>query len=75
LIAFWTILHGLVAIALLGAITHQGLTVWRSPAPARLFIDPLPLGFRRTVYDVDLDPLRGDIRAWCVHLSHVRARR
>ena len=39
MIAFWTILHGLVAIALLGAITHQGMTVWRRPAPARLFID------------------------------------
>lgn len=39
MIAFWTILHGIVAIGLLGAITHQGLTVWRKPAPARLFID------------------------------------
>jgi hypothetical protein len=38
-IAFWTILHGVLAIGLLGAITHQGLTVWRKPAPARLFID------------------------------------
>lgn len=39
MIAAWTILHGIVAIALLGAITHQGLTVWRKPAPADLFID------------------------------------
>ena len=39
MIAFWTILHGIIAIGLLGAITHQGLTVWRKPAPARLFID------------------------------------
>lgn len=38
-IAVWTILHGIVAIALLGAITHQGLTVWRRPTPADLFID------------------------------------
>jgi hypothetical protein len=36
---FWTILHGIVAIGLLGAITHQGLTVWRKPAPATLFVD------------------------------------
>ena len=34
------ICHGLTAIALLGAITHQGLGVWRdTPAPARLFVD------------------------------------
>lgn len=39
MIAFWTILHGILAIALLGAITHQALTVWRKPAPAQLFID------------------------------------
>jgi hypothetical protein len=39
MIAFWTILHGLVAMALLGAITHQGLSVWRKPAPATLFVD------------------------------------
>lgn len=39
MMAFWTILHGILAIGLLGAITHQGLTVWRRPAPARLFID------------------------------------
>ena len=39
MIAFWTILHGLVAIFLLGAITHQGLSVWRKPAPARGFVD------------------------------------
>lgn len=39
MIAFWTILHGLVAIALVGAITHQGLSVWRRPAPARRFFD------------------------------------
>jgi hypothetical protein len=39
MIMFWTILHGLFAIALLGAITHQGLTVWRKPAPAQRFVD------------------------------------
>ena len=39
MIAFWDIVHALVAIALLGAITHQGLGVWRKPAPARQFID------------------------------------
>jgi hypothetical protein len=39
MIAFWTILHGLVAIVLVGAISHQGLTVWRKPAPARVFFD------------------------------------
>jgi hypothetical protein len=26
-------------IGLLGAITHQGLTLWRKPAPAQLFVD------------------------------------
>jgi hypothetical protein len=39
MIAVWTILHGIVAIALLGAVTHQGLTVWRKPATAELFIN------------------------------------
>ncbi len=39
MIAFWTILHGIIAIALLGATTHQGLTIWRKPAPAELFVD------------------------------------
>jgi hypothetical protein len=39
MIAFWTILHGIIAIGLLGATTHQGLTVWRKPAPAQLFVD------------------------------------
>lgn len=39
MIAFWTILHGLVSIALIGAVTHQGLTVWKKPAPATRFID------------------------------------
>lgn len=39
MITFFTLLHGLVAIALLGAITHQGLTVWRKPGPADLFIN------------------------------------
>ena len=39
MIAFWTILHGIIAIGLLGAITHQGLTVLRKPAPTQLFID------------------------------------
>jgi len=38
MIVFWTILHGIVAIALVGAITHQGLTIWRKPAPAQVFI-------------------------------------
>ena len=36
---FLLILHGLVAIALIGAITHQGLSVWRRPSPAKAFID------------------------------------
>lgn len=39
MITFWTILHGIVAVGLLGAITHQGLTVWRKPAPADIFVD------------------------------------
>lgn len=39
MIAFWTILHGIVAIGLLGAVTHQGLTVWRKPSPSLLFVD------------------------------------
>jgi hypothetical protein len=39
MIAFWTILHGIIAIGLLGATTHQGLTVWRKPAPSERFID------------------------------------
>ena len=39
MIAFWDILHALVAVFLLGAITHQGLSVWRKPAPARAFVD------------------------------------
>jgi hypothetical protein len=39
MIAFWTILHGLVGMVLLGAVSHQGLSVWRRPAPARVFID------------------------------------
>lgn len=38
MIAFWTILHGIVSIGLIGAVTHQGLSVWRRPAPAQLFI-------------------------------------
>ncbi len=28
-----------MAMGLVGAGTHQGLTVWRRPAPAELFID------------------------------------
>ena len=36
---FLVILHGLVSIALIGAITHQGFSAWRRPAPARLFVD------------------------------------
>jgi hypothetical protein len=39
MIVFWMILHGIVAIGLLGAITHQGLAVWRQPAPAEHFVD------------------------------------
>jgi hypothetical protein len=39
MISFLTILHGLVAIALIGAVTHQGLTVWRKHGPAELFIN------------------------------------
>jgi hypothetical protein len=38
-ITFLTLFHGIVAIALLGATTHQGLTVWRRPGPAELFIN------------------------------------
>lgn len=37
--AFWTILHGIIAFGLLGAATHQGLTVWRKPLPATRFVD------------------------------------
>ncbi len=36
---FLLLLHGLVAIALMGAITHQGLSVWRRPSPAKVFVD------------------------------------
>jgi hypothetical protein len=39
MIAALVIIHGLLAIALLGAITHQGFSAWRKPAPARLFVD------------------------------------
>ncbi len=39
MIAFWTILHAIMAIGLLGAVTHQGLTVLRKPAPAELFVN------------------------------------
>jgi hypothetical protein len=39
MIVFWTILHGIMAMVLLGAATHQGLAVWRRPAPARFFVD------------------------------------
>jgi hypothetical protein len=38
-IASWTILHGIIAMGLLGAVTHQGLTMLRRPAPAILFVD------------------------------------
>jgi hypothetical protein len=33
------ILHGLISIALIGAVTHQGLGVWRRVAPARSFFE------------------------------------
>lgn len=39
MIVFWTILHGIVAIGLIGAVTHQGLTVWRKPAPSLHFVN------------------------------------
>ncbi len=39
MIVFLVILHGLVSIALIGAITHQGLSVWRKRAPAVAFIE------------------------------------
>ena len=39
MIVFWMILHGIVSIALLGAVTHQGFAVWRRPAPAQVFVD------------------------------------
>jgi len=32
------ILHGLLAVALLGGITHQLVSTWRAPAPAKNFI-------------------------------------
>jgi hypothetical protein len=53
MIAFWTILHGLLAITLLGAVTHQGFSVWRKPAPAKVFFDRFravnPNGYANTV--------------------------
>ena len=53
MIAFWTILHGLMAMILLGAVTHQGLSVWRKPAPAKLIFDRFravnPNGYANTV--------------------------
>jgi len=36
---FWTILHGILAMALIGASTHQGLAIWRRPRPAGVFVD------------------------------------
>jgi hypothetical protein len=39
MIVFWTILHSIMAMALVGASTHQGLAVWRKPAPATVFVD------------------------------------
>ena len=39
MIAFWDVLHAIFAMLLLGAVTHQGLSVWRKPAPARAVID------------------------------------
>jgi hypothetical protein len=38
-LVFLTILHGIIAMALLGAATHQGLSVWRKPALAVVFVD------------------------------------
>jgi hypothetical protein len=32
------ILHGLLAVALLGGITHQLVSAWRTPAPAKSFV-------------------------------------
>lgn len=53
MIAFWTIVHGLMAMILLGAITHQGLSIWRKPAPARVLFDRFravnPIGYANTV--------------------------
>lgn len=53
MIAFWTIVHGLLAMILLGAVTHQGLSVWRKPAPARVIFDRFravnPNGYANTV--------------------------
>lgn len=53
MIAFWTILHGLLAMILLGAVTHQGLSVWRKPAPAKVLFDRFravnPVGYANTV--------------------------
>ncbi len=39
MIVFLVILHSLVSIALIGAITHQGFSAWRRRAPAVAFID------------------------------------
>lgn len=36
---FLVLLHALVSIALIGAITHQGLSLWRRPVPVRGFVD------------------------------------
>lgn len=52
-ITFLLIVHGLLAMTLLGAITHQGLSVWRKPAPARVFFDRFravqPSGYATTI--------------------------
>ena len=39
MITFLVIVHGLLAMTLLGAVTHQGLSSWRKPAPVRVFFD------------------------------------
>lgn len=53
MIAFWTIVHGLLAMVLLGAISHQGFSVWRKPAPARNMFERFravnPMGYANTV--------------------------
>ncbi len=53
MIAALLIIHGLLATALVGAITHQGLSVWRKPAPAKAFVDRFrsvnPAGYANAV--------------------------
>ena len=38
------IIHGLIAVALLGAITHQTLATWAPPPPGRFILRPVTRG-------------------------------